>query len=188
MKHLLAGLAILGALSGCGVAGQEVSTQQSEPAPVTATPAPTERPAPTDSQRPQRPEHLTMAGIAAPVVPLSMSGTTLTPPSDPTVLGWWGRPVGARHGVTLLVGHTVHTGGGALDDLEDVPVGTIATVSGHRYEVRSDTVLSKAVLAKRAAHLFSQDGRPRLVIVTCEDYDAATGHYRSNVVVTATPV
>jgi len=43
-------------------------------------------------------------------------------------------------------------------------------------------------LAKRAPSLFAQTGRPQLVLVTCENYDPATGHYASNVVVTLDPV
>ena len=49
-------------------------------------------------------------------------------------------------------------------------------------------VISKDELAKRAPALFAQTGRPNLVLVTCEDYDPATGHYASNVVVTLDPV
>ena len=104
------------------------------------------------------------------------------------MLGWWGRQAGAKHGVTLLVGHTMHTGGGDLDDLEDVRLGTVATVEGHHYRVTSNQVISKAALAQRATHLFDQAGAPRLVVVTCEGYDPATGDYDSNVVLTATPV
>ncbi len=66
------------------------------------------------------------------------------------------------------------------------PVGATANVSGHRYTVASVRVTSKAALAEQAPRLFSQTGPHRLVIVTCEGYDPATGHYDSNVVLTAT--
>jgi sortase (surface protein transpeptidase) len=107
------------------------------------------------------------------------------PPDDPKTLGWWGSKVGARKGVTLLIGHTVHDGGGALDNLEDVPLGSTLRVSGVRYTVMSNRVISKAQLAKDATTLFSQTGSHRLVVVTCEDYVPATGHYLSNVVLIA---
>ena len=81
----------------------------------------------------------------------------------------------------------MHTGGGDLDDLEDVPVGATANVSGVRYEVTSVKVISKTALAERAPRLFAQSGPHRLVVVTCEDYNQATGRYDSNVVLTATP-
>lgn len=139
----------------------------------------------TLNRRPVDPRHFLLGAMAAPVVPLVMNGNTLVPPDDPQVLGWWGSKVGAKHGTTLLVGHTVHTGGGILDNLEEVPVGSEVNVSGVQYTVTSNRIISKAVLARRAPHLFSQRGSHRLVVVTCEDYDPATGHYASNVVMVA---
>ncbi len=131
------------------------------------------------------PTSFSVANIKASVVPVALDGNALTPPGDPTVLGWWGRRAGADQGTTLLVGHTVHDGGGALDNLEDVAVGTRTIVSGVEYVVKSNRVISKAALAKRASSLFSQSGPNRLVVVTCEDYNADTGHYASNVVLVA---
>ncbi len=186
MKRLLIGLVTVAALTGCGSAVTEAhsSSEPQRDHRVAASSAPV---APA-AQAPSRPDHLRMAWIDAPVVPLDLSGSTLLPPADPTVLGWWGRKAGARHGVTLLVGHTVHTGGGDLDDLEHVRVGTVAKVDGHDYRVTANKVISKAALAKRAAHLFNQSGEHRLVVVTCEGYDPTTGHFDNNVVLTATPV
>ena len=65
--------------------------------------------------RPGRPSLITLPSLAvqAPVVPVRLVGGGLTPPSDPTSVGWWaeGALPGARRGSALLVGHTVHTGG-----------------------------------------------------------------------------
>lgn len=133
------------------------------------------------------PHNFQTSGIEASVVPSVLNGSALAPPDDPTVLGWWGSKVGAKQGVTLLIGHTVHTGGGALDDLEGVAVGTAVKVSGVSYTVTRNQIISKAELARRAPHLFSQTGSHRLVVVTCEDYDPVTGHYASNVVMVAKP-
>jgi hypothetical protein len=132
----------------------------------------------------------------AQVVPVYIQGSALIPPRNPKVLGWWGKKVGSRHGATLLVGHTVHTGGGTLDDLEKVDVGTVIPVLDWSknsfdevdYKIVKNETISKAALAKRASQLFSQTGPPRLVVVTCENYNWATGHYASNVVVLAKPV
>ena len=190
MKRLLIGLLTMVALTACGSGA--VTEPHTAPAPAQdVAPAPVIAPVPVSTPaQPTEPTRLRLEGlaeqIAAPVIPLVLTGTELTPPNDPTVLGWWGRPAGAAHGVTLLVGHTVHTGGGTLDDLEDVPVGSTANVSGVRYEVASVKIISKDKLAKQAQVLFRQSGPQRLVIVTCEGYDAATGHYDSNVVLTAT--
>lgn len=122
----------------------------------------------------------------AQVVPIQLFGNTLVPPADPSVLGWWGRKAGASKGATLLFGHTVHTGGGFLNDLRrKVPVGARIVVSGHVYHVVSNRDVSKLKVAQIAPRLFSQTGPARLVVVTCDGYNPVTGHYRSNTVVVA---
>lgn len=196
MKGLLLSLVAVAALTGC--AGAEATQQPPSTARASAGPtsssATTEaetaaEPAPTSpSSPPVVPTELRLGDIDARVVPVALEGSRLTPPDDPTVLGWWGRRAGAARGTTLLTGHTVHDGGGTFDDLEDTRVGSRAVVDGHRYEVSAVRVMSKEKLARRAPALFSQTGRPRLVLVTCEDYDPTTGHYASNVVVVLTPV
>ena len=129
--------------------------------------------------------------IDAPVIAVVTEGRSLDPPPDPTVLGWWsqGSRPGDVRGSALIAGHTVHDGGGALDELEEIPAGApiaVRTVNGVvRYAVESVDVLDKDTIARRAPQLFSQDVPGRLVLVTCEDWDGVG--YRSNVVVTATP-
>ncbi len=183
MRWLLPTLGLVAILTGCG---GTTETQES-PAQAPATAQVAAPAATTLSPTPVLPERLRMDDIDARVLPLELSGDTLVPPDDPTTLGWWGRKAGARHGTTLLVGHTVHTGGGDLDDLEDIALGETAVVGGVEYEVTSNEVISKAALARRAERLFGQSGKHRLVVVTCEDYDSLTGHYDSNVVLTAVP-
>jgi len=129
--------------------------------------------------------------VDAPVLPILAPGGVLTPPSDPDDIGWWAegaRPGDAR-GSALVTGHTVHTGGGALDDLEDLEKGDAIRVLSRRkhtrYAVQRVEILEKGDLADRAEQLFSQAVPGRLVVVTCEDWDGA--EYLSNVVVTATP-
>ena len=129
--------------------------------------------------------------VQAPVVPIEAAGNVLVPPGDPSTLGWWvaGARPGDRRGSALLTGHTVHDGGGALDDLERLGVGdpvTVTVASGPiRYVVSSVRTFSKGSLADHARRLFSQEVRGRLVLVTCEDWDGEK--YLSNVVVVATP-
>lgn len=131
-------------------------------------------------------------GESAPVVPITMSSGVLTPPGDPRTLGWWsgGAQPGAKSGATLITGHTVHTGGGTLDDLDRVRAGdqvVVETSAGRiRYLVDEVTVYRKQSLATRAAELFAQSGPGRLVLVTCEDWNGSA--YLSNVVVVAYPV
>ncbi|HYH34728.1 MAG TPA: class F sortase [Nocardioides sp.] len=131
-------------------------------------------------------------GMDAPVVAITAPGGVLTPPADPQVLGWWsdGAPPGARRGSALVTGHTVSTGGGAMDDLEQLAPGdrvTVTTDGGQiPYAVDSTDVLGKGALAQRARELFDQEVAGRLVLITCEDWNGEV--YLSNVVVTASPV
>lgn len=143
---------------------------------------------------PGAPERLTVPalGIDAPVIPIGAPGGVLTPPADPQVLGWWadGARPGAATGSALVTGHTVHSGGGAMDDLEELQRGDRVWMrtDGSRigYSVRSVAVLGKGELARRAQELFDQEVRGRLVLITCEDWNGV--EYLSNVVVTAVPV
>lgn len=143
--------------------------------------------------RPGYPDRLVVPelGVDAPVLPIRAPDRTLTPPADPQVLGWWvdGAKPGAPTGSALVVGHTVHTGGGALDDLETLEEGDEVLVRSRRtdteYVVESVRVYRKGTLAARAADLFSQEVDGRLVLLTCEDWDGT--RYLSNVVVTAVP-
>lgn len=154
--------------------------------------AATVSPAPISRPKPLAPDAIHILGVTAKVDSVQLKGSEIVPPSDPRVLGWWGREAGSKRGVTLLVGHTVHTGGGVLDNLEDVSVGRVLTIygGGHQiqYKVISNKIISKTALAQNAQHLFSQTGPPKLVVVTCEDYNWSTGVYASNVVTIAKEV
>jgi sortase family protein len=135
---------------------------------------------------------LPQLALTARVVPITDEGGVLTPPSNPRAVGWWsaGARPGDQVGSAVLTAHTVHTGGGAFDDLGKLLPGAIVTVvtaTGRlAYVARSVTTYPKRSLAKHAAELFDQTTQGRLVLVTCEDWDGET--YRSNVVVIAEPV
>ena len=126
------------------------------------------------------------------VVPISGQSGTLLPPSDPQVLGWWqeGRPVGAQDGTAVVTGHTVHTGGGALDNLDKLVVGDVVRVRTDQgwitYAVQRNRTYSKDALARDAETLFRQGGPGRLLLITCDDWNGR--FYESNAVVFATPV
>ncbi len=157
-----------------------------------ATPPRSTRPR-SGPERGIRPELLAVPalGVRAVVQPVRTVEATLTPPPDPRQVGWWtgGARPGASRGAAVLAGHTVHTGGGALDDLEQLAAGDSVVLTAGRdrvvYAVSSVRVLSRAELARESARIFDRSGPARLVIVTCEDWDGTT--YRSNVVVTARP-
>ncbi|MEU8221491.1 sortase [Kribbella sp. NPDC048915] len=130
-------------------------------------------------------------GISARVLSIRARGGTLVPPSNPLLVGWWsdGARPGAAKGSAIITGHTVHTGGGAFDDLDQLKEGDAVAVTTRRgaisYVVTSVTVYRKKTLAKQATKLFDQTVPGRLVLVTCEDWDG-TG-YLSNAVVVAVP-
>lgn len=159
------------------------------PPPGTGTTA-TPSPAPWEPGAPRR-LVIRALGVDAPVVPVRTVGDTLVPPADPQQLGWWadGARPGDRLGSALVTGHTVHTGGGALDDLETLEAGdqVVVRTSGGRiaYAVDRVKVFGKGTIAQESERLFSQEVSGRLVLITCEDWDGS--RYLSNVVVTATP-
>ncbi|MFI5625458.1 class F sortase [Nocardioides sp. NPDC051685] len=129
--------------------------------------------------------------VHADVVPLAMEAGTLTPPADSALMGWWkgGAKPGADDGSVLIVGHTLHNGGGVLDRLGEVNEGDeiIVRTKGEEftYTVRSVRDLSKEQVAKRSAKLFDPDGEARLVVVTCDDWDGTS--FQGNTVVVAVP-
>lgn len=130
--------------------------------------------------------------VDAPVIPIGAPGGVLLPPSDPQTLGWWsaGARPGAASGGALITGHTVHTGGGAFDDLDTMKPGEVVRVRTPRgvldYAVSQVTVYRKSTLARDAGRIFSQEVPGRLVLITCEDWNGSG--YDSNAVVIATRV
>jgi sortase (surface protein transpeptidase) len=128
-------------------------------------------------------------GVSAPVVPVRAVDDTLVPPSDPDMLGWWadGARPGAARGSALVTGHSVHTGGGALNGLSELPLGArVVVVTRHSrivYEVQRVRTYSKGRISRDAERLFSQESPGRLVLVTCADWDGS--RYLSNTVAIA---
>ncbi|MFI6831862.1 class F sortase [Kribbella sp. NPDC050241] len=135
---------------------------------------------------------LPQLALSARVIPIAAEAGVLTPPSNPRVVGWWsgGARPGDLLGSAVMTAHTVHTGGGAFDDLDQLRPGAIATVitsTGRiTYVVTSVTNYPKRSLAKHAAELFDHNTQGRLVLVTCEDWNGTA--YLSNTVVIAKPV
>ncbi len=133
-------------------------------------------------------------GLKSEVVPIDMTSEgVLDPPGDVQLTGWWrgsAKP-GEKTGQTLLTGHTVHTGGGVMNDLGKVEVGDAVRVRTRKgvvhYEATKVTTYSREEIAEHAEELFGQNQQHRrLVLVTCTDWK--DGVYRSNLVVFADPV
>lgn len=148
--------------------------------------------APAHSAGQPREVRVPRLNVDSEVVPISGQSGSLLPPSDPQLLGWWreGRPVGAAEGSAVITGHTVHTGGGALDHLDQLVVGDslrVRTDNGWiRYVVQRTHIYSTEDLARDAESIFRLTGPGRLVVITCDDWNGE--FYESNAVVFATPV
>jgi LPXTG-site transpeptidase (sortase) family protein len=133
-------------------------------------------------------------GLRAPVTPIEVdTAGVLDPPAAVDTVGWWQRSAepGSHRGQTLVTGHTVHDGDGAMDRLGEVEPGdTVRLRAGDQmaqYRATRVVVYSRTELADNAHQLFGQDnGSGRLVLVTCTDWNGAS--YDKNVVVFAQPV
>jgi LPXTG-site transpeptidase (sortase) family protein len=128
--------------------------------------------------------------VRASVEPVELGADrVLKPPDDPDVLGWWqaGRRPGSQQGSALFTGHTISTGGGALERLEELRIGDPVIVRSDgtavQFEVVDVEVMTRAELTERAETLFDQDGDARVLLITCEDWDGTD--WLSNVVVQA---
>jgi sortase (surface protein transpeptidase) len=132
--------------------------------------------------------------IVAGLTTISMSeGRVLEPPGNVHAVGRWDQSAayGSRTGRTVLTGHTVYNGGGALGPLPRLQPGElmhVVTPEGrHTYRTTEVMVRSKAWVRRNGTEVFSQPGGDgSLVVVTCTDYDGKD--YRSNVIAIAEPI
>jgi hypothetical protein len=145
-----------------------------------------------------RPARLRIAslGIDAPVVAsgIDVVQGVLGVPADIHTLGWWadGAAPGDPTGSIVIAGHvdSAVAGAGALFQLKNARPGTVIEVVAAdgrtwSYKVVSVETMPKAELP---TGIWSQHGRNHLVVVTCGGpFDAATRHYRDNIVVDAVP-
>lgn len=131
---------------------------------------------------------------------------TLTIPSDIHTVGWWdgkvtqgattiktAAPAPGDAGVAIIAGHvdSAAAGPGALYHLGHLEVGDRIRIVGLHRRTTTWIVRSRPRLTRKASlpqALFKTTGRPRLALVTCGGpFDAATGHYRDNLIAWATP-
>ena len=134
---------------------------------------------------------LARLGISAPVsaIGIDMKAGALGIPADIKRVGWWrdGAAPGDKTGTVLIAGHvdSKKDGAGAFYALKSARRGDIVKVDSRSYRVTGVKIVRKAALP---ASIYTRTGSPKLVLVTCGGpFDAAAGHYRDNVVVTAVP-
>lgn len=156
---------------------------------VRATTAQDDRVTPTSVALPR-------LGIRAPIASAAIDLKTgaLGVPKNIDRVGWWrdGAAPGAGAGTILLAGHvdSAKRGAGAFYALKSARRGdTIELRSDdgktRRWRVSAMQRVRKSALPER---IFTRTGERRLVLVTCGGpFNEATGHYRDNIVVTATP-
>ncbi|OEJ96220.1 class F sortase [Streptomyces thermolilacinus] len=115
-------------------------------------------------------------------------------PKSPSRLGWWalGARPGAAAGTLLLAGHldSAEEGPGPFEALHTLPMGALAQVAAadgtrHTYRIVARRTYRAGTLP---GDLFSAEGRPRLVLVTCAGaFDAERRAYAENLVLYGVP-
>ncbi|MGE4425212.1 MAG: class F sortase [Solirubrobacteraceae bacterium] len=186
-----------GAVTACG---EESETALAQPLIPTDSAEPVDdlrddATASADGSRPTslRFDRLRIRATVAPVK-IDTDEGILHVPNDIRRAGWWadGAAPGGKRGTTLIAGHvdSAKRGAGAFFRLGSARRGDTIRVRSadgrtRRYRVTSVRRVGKNRLP---SSIFRRTGKRRLVLVTCGGpFDRRSGHYRDNVVVTATP-
>ncbi|MCM6763689.1 class F sortase [Rathayibacter sp. ZW T2_19] len=114
---------------------------------------------------------------------------------DTDVAGWYrfGAGLDEADGTIVVAAHvdSLTYGLGPFAELKKAQPGQTVRLTGEDGAERSFTVSTVETTEKSSVDLsavFTRDGAPRLVLITCGgDFDYDTRHYLSNVVVTAVP-
>jgi len=163
--------------------------------PAAAAPAPSHTAAPFTPTRLRVPR----LGVDAPVVPVTVQPDgLLAVPGDVDTIGWWsaGAAAAASSGTVDLVGHVDSArqgpGPGAFFGLRTLQPGDRVILSSADDRTAAYTVVARRRYPKSAlpsGEVFGQHTTPRLVLVTCGGpFEPSIGHYRDNIIVTATPL
>jgi sortase (surface protein transpeptidase) len=187
---------VVAALAGCSDQPRETAAPppSSSPSPAASEPAFT---AVREVPRSQVPVRLRIPslGVDAPVGPVAKAADgTVEVPTRWEDVGWF--DAGARpgeDGPSVLLGHVDSKAGPAVfARLPTAPAGTVVEVVGDRgqvtrWRVERTEQHPKTRFPTEAVYLPAL--RPELRLVTCGgEFDRATGHYRDNVVVSASLV
>ncbi len=173
---------------------------------ASATPSTTPSAAPTAEDAPAAPaEEVAPARLRIPALKLDATvaavgvnaetGEFDVPPSVDRV-GWYkfGPGMSAEAGSIVIAGHvdSADQGKGAFFRLSSMEPGDTMTLAGPGGVDREFSVVARERYSKTRIPLdkyFARDGAARLTLITCGGpFDAETGHYRDNIVVTAEPV
>lgn len=122
------------------------------------------------------------AGIIA--VGVTRSGHLAIGNSVRDVYRWRDGVLPGQQGSAVLSGHTWSKGPGVFDNLGNLRVGNLVIIGKNRFQVtrvRRVTGMSR----EEVSQLFSDRGKPRLVLITCGDRNNLTGVYRTRIIVNA---
>jgi len=125
-------------------------------------------------------------GVDAGIIPVGVTraGHLAIGRSVRDVYRWRHGVLPGQQGSAVLAGHTWSKGPGVFDRLGSLRPGHVVVVGKNRFEVTR--VRKVTGMSRRAvAGLFSDRGKPRLVLITCGDRNDLTGVYRTRIIVNA---
>ena len=128
-------------------------------------------------------------GVSAGMIPVGVtaSGELAVGGSVTSVYRWRQGAYPGDPGSAVLAGHTWSRGDGVFDRLGELRKG--ARISVGRTHFRVTRVRKVRGLSQREVRgLYSDMGKPRLVLITCGDRNNATGVYTSRILVYADKV
>lgn len=212
----LAALVTTALVAGCSGSGSTASAPTTPTADVSApaAPSPTPTQGPTLPQVPVQSADLSTLAQAAVVPPVSLTipAVGIEVPIDPVGVeedgqmeipplaeraGWYrfGSAPGEPAGTTVIAAHVdsvASAGLGPFARLVDVEPGATVTVTSQDGSVRDYVVREVTTVPKASASwgpVFTRDGDPRLVLVTCGGtFRREVSSYTDNILVTADPV
>jgi sortase A len=125
-------------------------------------------------------------GVNAGIIPVGVTraGHLAIGGSVRDVYRWRDGVLPGQQGSAVLSGHTWSKGPGVFDDLGNLRPGNLVVIGKNRFQVtrvRRVTGMSR----QEVAGLFSDRGKPRLVLITCGDRNNLTGVYRTRIIVNA---
>ncbi len=213
MAALVIAVASAVLLTGCSSGGDAPVAAITSPPPILSTPdaTPTPEAAPAPDV-PRADASISAAGLEPTVPPVRVTVPSqeidvsvaaegidadgaLALPADPSVASWyrWGPSPWSASGATVIASHvdSLEYGIGQFARLAETPPGTPVRVEAADGRTADYVIETVQVFDKTGIDwnsIFDRTGSPRLVLITCGgEFDYDTGHYLSNVIVTAVP-
>ncbi|PVG84332.1 hypothetical protein DDE18_01530 [Nocardioides gansuensis] len=172
-------------MSGLG-AGVVASASAAQPAVSTVSAAESVDPTPRAAGWPRLSIPRLRVNTAIIPVGITRAGQLAVGPSVTAVYTWKHGVRPGQRGSAVIAGHTWSRGHGVFDELGSMRVGHRFTVGRHTFRV-SQVQRVHRMSGADVRGLFSDRGKPRVVLITCGDR-TATGVYRTRILVHARKV